>query len=154
MIGRMKPGVTRPQVKAAMDAITLQLGKEYPAENEGRGIMLSPPGLFIPSIRDASITFAGVLMVIVGLVLLLACVNLANLQLARATGRRKEIAIRLAVGASRAGLFSNYLPKACCFRWPVARSACCSQPGSINLSAASNCRRISPLFSICASIGE
>ena len=104
MIGRMKPGVTQAQVKANMEAITLQLAKEYPAENEGRGILLSPPGLFIPSIRDASITFAAVLMAIVGLVLLLACVNLANLQLARATGRRKEIAIRLSVGASRARL--------------------------------------------------
>lgn len=104
MIGRMKPGVTLAQVKANMEAITTQLAKEYPADNEGRGILLSQPGLFIPSIRDASITFATVLMVVVGLVLLLACVNLANLQLARAAGRRKEIAIRLSVGASRGRL--------------------------------------------------
>jgi predicted permease len=109
MIGRMKPAVTLAQVKANMEAITLQLAKEHPAENEGRGILLSTPGLFIPSIRDASITFAAVLMVIVGLVLLLACVNLANLQLARASGRRKEIAIRLSVGASRGRLIRQLI---------------------------------------------
>ena len=49
MIGRLKPGVTVGQAEAALDSITLQLAKEYPAENEGRDIILSPPGLFIPT---------------------------------------------------------------------------------------------------------
>jgi putative ABC transport system permease protein len=104
VVGRLKPGVTKAQAEASLKAVTLEMGKEHPAENAGRGLELIPPGLFIPEIRNPILTFAAVLTAVGALVLLLACVNLANLLLARATERRKEIAIRLAVGASRARL--------------------------------------------------
>jgi hypothetical protein len=99
VVGRLKPGISRAQAASDLEAITLQLGREHPKENEGRGVRLLTPGLFLPGIRDSVISFAAVLMGVVGLVLLLACVNLANLLLARATERRRELAIRLAVEA-------------------------------------------------------
>lgn len=99
--GRLKPDVSSDQAESQLRTIAVQLAREYPNENEGKTIMLSPPGLFGNFMRGSVTNFALVLMIVVGLVLLLACTNLANLLLARATERRKEIAIRLAIGASR-----------------------------------------------------
>jgi macrolide transport system ATP-binding/permease protein len=107
--GRLKPGVTMAQGEAALKNIAAQLAREFPKENEGLSIALSPPGLFGAFMRGPMMGFAGVLMAVVGLVLLLACTNLANLLLARATERRKEIAIRLAIGAGRGRLIRQLL---------------------------------------------
>jgi macrolide transport system ATP-binding/permease protein len=99
--GRLKPGVTTSQAETELKIIAAQLAREFPNENEGMTVTLSPAGLLGAWMRGPITGFAVVLMAVVGLVLLLACANLANLLLARATERRKEIAVRLAIGASR-----------------------------------------------------
>lgn len=98
--GRLKPGVSIEQAQTALKAIALQLAQEYPEVNEGKRIGLAQPGL-MGVMRGPVLGFTGLLMIVVVFVLVLACTNLANLLLARATERRKEIAVRLALGASR-----------------------------------------------------
>ncbi|MBA3257660.1 MAG: ABC transporter permease [Pyrinomonadaceae bacterium] len=108
-IGRLKSGVGVDEADASLNLLAQQLAKEYPDTNEGQMVQLTPPGFIIPDLRGSVVSFTWILMAAVGLVLLITCINLAGLLLARASDRRKEIAIRLALGAGRRRLIRQLL---------------------------------------------
>jgi putative ABC transport system permease protein len=97
-IGRLKPGVTVPQAQSEMEGIANRLAQEYPTEDVGMGAWVVRLGEFG---REDLRTALLALLVAVGFVLLIACVNVANLLLAPGAARQKELAIRSALGAGR-----------------------------------------------------
>jgi len=112
VVGRLRAGVSEARAQAALDAMKRQIDEEFSDPNRdvpGRRIGLAPGGKLLPMEKKDQPVFTGFFTVLGGLILVIAIANVANMMLARAVDRRKEIAVRLALGAGRARLVRQLL---------------------------------------------
>ena len=111
VLGRLKPGVTLKQAQSSMNVVMARLAEQYPATDKGISAHIVPERLARPQPFPNNIVpfIAGVFLALAGLVLLLACMNVANILLVRATMRQREMAIRAAMGANRWRLIRQML---------------------------------------------
>jgi predicted permease len=111
VLGTLKPGVTPQQAQVALQVVTQGLAEQYPTTNKGHIVRVFAERLARPeaSSADSLPLIATVFLVLVGLVLMVACINVANLLLARSSARQKEIAIRASMGATRVRLIRQML---------------------------------------------
>jgi predicted permease len=109
VLGRLRPGVGLPEAGADLQAVSARLAAAYPATNRSVGVLLKPlREELVGTLRPAMLSLLGAVL----LVLLIACANVANLLMVRATAHRREIAVRQALGAGRVQFFSQFLAQA------------------------------------------
>jgi predicted permease len=110
ILGRLKPGLTAAAAEPALKALAANLATQFPVEQKDQVLTMAPLSRFASASNDTAVAWVGGLILgMAAIVLLVACLNLANMLLARGTARQKEIALRLALGGSRARIVRQLL---------------------------------------------
>ena len=148
VLARLAPGTTPQQAQGDLQRIALQLQRQFPDTNKGWNVRVIPVRDWIV---DAEVSQRlRILLAAVALLLLVAAANVANLQIARAAGRLREIGVRLALGASRARLVRRCSPRTCCWPAPAASWGSLS-PGPASAAPRPCCPTRSPAVNRCRS---